>query len=141
MEGFGIQVSIKTANDTLVNVRGDHAAEFDENLEHVVSAVEKIHAAEAAFKGLAPQTTQDAVALLKTTLGAEVIGEYTTPPGPPAGGFQQTHCNRCKQTPVCPTCNQLCNVVPLSLKGGQYFKHECPSKSRDHKTVWCNEPK
>lgn len=143
MDGFGIQVSIKTLNDTLINVRGDDPDEFDMNLSHVLEKVEDIHAAEAAFKGTAPQGLPDAVTMLETTLGAVKIDEYTTPPAPPAtvSTYAQTHCDRCKTSPVCPTCNRPCSTVPKSLKNGQYYKHECPSGDRDHKTVWCNEPK
>lgn len=155
MDGFDLQASFKTKNDTLINVRGDSPEDFDQNLSHAVSVVEKIHAAEAAFKGLAPQTMEDGVALLQTTLGAQVIGEYETPPasydqGPPPGwaappqappAYQQTHCDRCKTSPTCKTCNRPATVAPRSVKNGQYWIHDCPSGDRDHKGSWCNLPK
>lgn len=143
MDGYGIQVSIKTTNDTMINVRGDDPTEFDMNLSHAVEKIDEIRAAEAAFKSIAATQPADAVTMLETTLGAVKVDEYTTPPAQPAtvSTYAQTHCDRCKTSPVCPTCNRPCNIVPLSLKGGQYWKHECPSGSRDHKTVWCNLPK
>lgn len=147
LDGFGIQASFKTRNDTLINVRGDLPEEFDLHLSHVLEKVEQIHAAEAALKGEAPQSNQDAAALIQATMpGTAVIAEHEAPPGagPAAQSpqqFQQTHCQRCMQSPTCKTCQRPAKVVPRSVKNGQYYIHDCPSGERDHKGSWCNLPK
>lgn len=135
MDAYGIQVSIKTANDTMINVRGEDLTEFDVNLAHALEKVEEIHAAEAAFKRLPPQGLD----LLKDKLGAEPIGEYDTAAGPPPGGFQQTHCDRCKESPTCKNCGRACVIPPKQVK--EWFVHDCPSGDRSHKGAWCNLPK
>ena len=155
MDGFGIQVSFKTPNDTLVNVRGSDPTEFDLHLSHAVEKVEQIHAAEAAFKGLAPQDLQQAAATVQAVMpGTTVVGDQPAP-GPIAQipqqvaqqyapvqqAYQQTHCQRCMQSPVCKTCQMPAQIVPRSIKDGQYYIHDCPSGSRDHKGSWCNVPK
>lgn len=157
LDGFALQVSIKTPHGTLVNVRGDDATEFDMNLSHALEKVEQIHAAEAAYLGLSPKTTEEGVALLQTAFpGSTVISDTTAPPPweqpappvsagwPPASppqGYQQTHCDRCKQAPVCKTCQRPCNLFPKSVKDGQWHVHDCPSGDRSHKGAWCNLPK
>lgn len=140
MAGVGIQTSFKTHGDTLVNVQGDDPTEWDLNLSHVLENAEKIRAAEAAFRPAPTPAAPppDGVALLQEKLGAQVVNEY--PASPPAA-YQQTHCDRCKTAPTCKTCNVGANIVPRSIKNGQYWIHDCPSGDRDHKGSWCNLPK
>jgi hypothetical protein len=141
LDGFGIQVSFKTPNDTLVNVRGSDPTEFDLHLAHAVERVEQIHAAEAAFKGLAPQDLQQAAATVQAVMPGTQVVSPPAPQVPPQGGYQLTHCGRCMQSPVCKTCQMPAQIVPRSIKDGQYYIHDCPSGSRDHKGSWCNVPK
>lgn len=139
MDGYGIQVSFKTG-ETLINVRGDDPTEFEINLSTVVEKIDDIRAAEAAFRPAPTPAAPppDGLTQLQQGLGAQVIAEYPASP-PPA--YQQTHCDRCKTSPTCKTCNVGANVVPRSIKDGAYWIHDCPSGSRDHKGTWCNLPK
>lgn len=142
MNDFGIQVSIKTPNDTLINVRGVDPTDFDVNLSHALEKAEEIQAAEAAFKKLAPRSGPDGVALLQEKLGAVVVGEYDEPQAPPiAGAYAPTHCDRCKESPACSTCGRACILTPKSVRNGQWYVHDCPSGDKSHKGKWCNEPK
>lgn len=160
MDGFGIQVSIKTPGDSLINIRGESPEEFDQHLSHVVEKMDEIKAAETAFK--TPALT--GLALIERELGGQVVEEYNTPPAgawphpgspppawqappqpayPPAPqqGYQQTLCGRCGQAPACKGCGGPCNPVPKSVKGGEYYIHECPQGAngdRSHKGQWCN---
>jgi len=165
MDGFGIQVSYKTAGDTLINVRGEDPIDFDRNLDHVVEKFEELLEAEAKIR----KPRETGIPLIERELGGKVLGEIDNswpagaqphpaawqapaqpPPGYPGstsgppvqGGFQQTHCERCGKAPTCKGCSGPCNPVPKSVKNGEYYIHECrhPDASRDrsHKGQWCN---
>lgn len=153
MDGFGIQVSIKTPADSLINIRGAGPEEFDQHLSHVLEKVGEIKAAEAAFKGMVPQDLQAAAELVSAVMpGSQVMAPPdwpTTPPPPPAAayqppqvpqqGYQQSHCQRCGKAPTCKYCNGPCNPNPRAVK--EYFIHDCaaaPQGDRTHKGQWCN---
>lgn len=157
MAEYGIQISIKTREGTLINVRGEDIAQFDDNLSHAVSSAEEIKAAEAAFLNVPPPLSGQA--MIEQGLGGVVIGEIasdwpaatpgpwpptqqTYQPGPPAAipqqGYQQTLCGRCGKAPICATCSSPLGVVPKSVKNGQYYIHEGSTCGRDHKSFWCN---
>lgn len=150
MDAFVFQVNYKIGDD-LINVRGDHAGELDENLKEVEGLADQIKSTGQALRGAA-RNTAEAVAMIQAGLpGSVVIGTYDGPPqstatyqAPAAATYRppvsSAYCDTCKTAPVCATCDRPCNARK-SIKDGKWWVHDCPSGERSHKGIWCNAPK
>lgn len=137
MTDFVLQVNYKIGDD-LINVRGDHAGELDENLKEVEGLADQIRSTGQALRGSA-RNTAEAVAMIQAGLpGSVVVGTYDGPP--PGRAVSNAYCDTCKTAPVCATCDRPCNARK-SIKDGKWWVHDCPSGERSHKGIWCNAPK
>lgn len=162
MDGFGLQVNFKPGEAPLINVRGSTPNEFDLFLNHLLTKIPMIRQVGDA---LASPVLMTGLALVEQDLGGQVVQEYDAPPAPvpsyePAPAAYQpqpvymapppavpavagpvaTYCPRCKRAPVCQQCGHAAKIPAKSVKGGQYWVHDCPSGDRNHKGQWCNEP-
>lgn len=133
MPGVGIQVSAKLPDGTLVNIQGDDPGEIDTHLTWVAENAAGVAATvQALYDAYSPRTVEQGV--------ANVEAQMSVQGGPPSQQYQQTVCDRCKTSPICPACGAPAHVQAKSVKDGQYFLHEC-TVNPDHKPKWCNLPK
>jgi hypothetical protein len=159
MDGFGLQVSMKPGEPVLINVRGQTPGEFDLFWGHLLTKIPEIR---RVSNELAAPAALTGIPLLERELGGRVVEEYDAPAPasvsayapqyPPQPAYQYppatpvpagpvaTYCDRCKKAPTCSECG-LPGLIPAkSVKGGQYYVHDCPSGQRGHKGQWCNLP-